>query len=104
MRNDRDYDLFYAIVKKSASTIDFISSPTLPRKRKMPKYDILQYLEGNPRGSGEAYYPENAHDHFKQMYNEAIDVICSSIKERFEQPGFKLFVEVEHFKNFKNSF
>ena len=94
-KNDRDFDLFYETVTKSASSIDFVSTPTAPRKRKRPKYDILQFLEGNPRCSGEAYYPETAHAHFKAIYFEAIDVIVSSIKERFEQPAFKIFTEVE---------
>ena len=95
MRNDRDFDLFYETVTKSASSIDFVSIPTAPRKRKRPKYDILQFLEDNPRCSGEAYYPETAHAHFKAIYFEAIDIIVSSIKERFEQPAFKIFTEVE---------
>ena len=95
MRNDRDFDLFYETVTQLASSIDFVSTPTAPRKRKRPKYDILQYLEGNPRCSGEAYYPETAYAHFKAIYFEAIDVIVSSIKERFEQPAFKIFTEVE---------
>ena len=94
MRNDRDFDLFYETVTKSASSIDFVSTPTAPRKRNRPKYDILQFLEGNPRCSGEAYYPETAHAHFKAIYFEAIDVIVSSIKERFEQPAFKIFTEM----------
>ena len=95
MRNDRDFDLFYETVTKSASSIYFVSTPTAPRKRKRPKYDILQFLEGNPRCSGEAYFPETAHAHFKAIYFEAIDVIASSIKETFEQPAFKIFTEVE---------
>ena len=95
IRNDRDFDLFYETVTKSASLIDFVSAPTASRKRKRPKYDILQFLEGNPRSSEEAYYPESTHAHFKAIYFEAIDVIVSSIKERFEQPGFKIFTEVE---------
>ena len=95
MRNDRDFDLLYETVTKSASSIDFVSTPTAPRKRKRPKYEILQFLEGNPRCFGEAYYPETAHAHFKAIYFEAIDVIVSSIKERFEQPAFKIFTEVE---------
>ena len=95
MRNNQDFDLLYETVTKSASSIDFVSTPTAPRRRKRPKYDILQFLEGNPRCSGEAYYPETAHAHFKAIYFEAIDVIVSSIKERFEQPAFKIFTEVE---------
>ncbi|XP_057290908.1 zinc finger MYM-type protein 1-like [Hydractinia symbiolongicarpus] len=88
MRNERDFDIFYETVTKSASSMDFVSSPTAPRKRKRPKYDILEFVEGNPSSIGEAYYPETAHAHYKAIYFEAIDVIVSTIKERFEQPAF----------------
>ena len=37
----------------------------LSRKRKKPNYSILQYVEGNPKATGEAYHPENAYNHFK---------------------------------------
>ncbi|XP_057290813.1 zinc finger MYM-type protein 1-like [Hydractinia symbiolongicarpus] len=93
MRNERDFDIFYETVTKSASSMDFVSSTTAPRKRKRPKYDILEFVEGNPSSTGEAYYP--AHAHYKAIYFEAIDVIVSAIKERFEQPAFKVFTEVE---------
>lgn len=95
MRNDRDYDLFYSSVTKAATSVSDISNPAAPRKRKRPRYNILQFVEGNPRPSGEAYYPETAHAHFKAIYMEAIDVIVSSVKDRFNQPAFKVFSQVE---------
>ena len=60
MRKDRNFDLFFGLVTKSANTITFISAPIAPRKCKRPKYDILQYLEGFGRESekSEPYYPE----------------------------------------------
>ena len=57
MRNDRDFKLFYKTVKKSASTIKYISAPTVLRKLKRANYSILQYIEGNPCTTREAYYP-----------------------------------------------
>jgi len=36
-RSDRDFDLFYESVTKSANSIEFISAPTAPRKHKRPK-------------------------------------------------------------------
>ena len=105
MRNDRDFDLFYELVTRSANAIEFISAPTAPRKRKRPKYDILQYLEGYERDSEqtEPYYPETPQAYYKQIFYEALDVLASSIKERFAQPAFKLLSDVEQliFKSIK---
>ena len=93
--NDRDYNLFYESVEKSAGKIKAVSKPTLPRKRNTPNYSILQFVEGHK--SEELHYPETVHAFFKAIYNEAIDIIINSIQDRFEQPGFKVFGQVEHF-------
>ena len=36
---------------------------------------------------------ENAY--FKAIYNEAVDTIINLIQERFQQPGFNVFGQVE---------
>ena len=95
MSIDRDFKLFYEKIETSASKIDEVSTPMLPRKRKKPNYSILQYVEGNPKPTGEAYYPENLYDHFKQIYFEALDAIVNAINDRFDQPAFELFSQVE---------
>ena len=91
IRNEHDINLFYKIVKTSASIIKDISMPAVPRKHKCPNYSILQYTEGNSSTTGEGCYPKTAVDHFKPIYMEALDAIINSIKDRFEQPGFKMF-------------
>ena len=78
-----------------AVEVEAISTPGVPRKRKRPNYSILQLVSGNPRPVNEGYHPENASDHFKAIYNEAIDAIVNSICDRFEQPGFKTFGQVD---------
>ena len=45
IRNDRDYNLLYKSVEKSADKIKAVSKPTLPRKRSTPNYSILQFVE-----------------------------------------------------------
>ena len=91
--NDRDYNLFYKSVEKSAGIIKAVSKPTLPRKRNTPNYSILQFFEGHK--SEEPHHSETAHAYFKAIYNEATDTIINSIQNRFEQPGFKVFGQVE---------
>ena len=67
----------------------------------MPNYSILQFAEGHK--SEEPHHSETAHAYFKAIYNEAIDTIVNSIHDRFEQPGFKVFGQVEQlFLNFVN--
>ena len=95
MRNDRDFKLIYEKIETSTSKIDEVSTPMLPRKRKKPNYSILQYVEGNPKPTGEAYHRENAYDHLKQIHFEALDAIVNAINDKFDQPAFELFSQVE---------
>ena len=94
MRNDKDFLLFFEAVKKGASKIEMIEEPTLPRKRKPPNYSILTYNEGHENGK-EDYHGNSPVDHFKQIYFDALDNIINAIKDRFDQPGYQIFSDVE---------
>ena len=37
----------------------------------------------------------SVHDHYRWIYFEAIDLVASAIKERFDQKGFKMLQELE---------
>ena len=65
MRNEHEISLLYKKVKVSASEIEAISPPPLPRKRRKPNYSILHYLTGNPEATAAAHYPENPYEHYK---------------------------------------
>ena len=93
IHNDHDCNIFYESVEKSASKIKAVSKSTLTRQRNTPNYSSLQFIEGHK--SEEPHYPETAHAHFKEIYNEAIDTIINLIQDRFEQPGFNVFGQVE---------
>ena len=95
MRNERDFNLFYEKTKSSASKIEAVSAPTVPRKRKRPNYSILLYVTGNPEATAPHYHPQTPYDHYKPIYFEALDSIVAAIKERFDQPAFKTFMEAE---------
>lgn len=95
MRNERDFSLLYEKIKLSASKIEAISPPALTRKRRKPNYSMLHYVTGNKEATAAAYYPENPYDHYKPIYYEALDSIVNAIKDRFDQPTFKLFAQVE---------
>lgn len=96
MRNEHDFSLLYEKIKVSTSKIEAISPPALPRKRKRPNYSILHYVTGSPEATAAAhYYPENPFEHYKPIYYEAFDSIINAIKDRFDQPTFKLFTQAE---------
>ena len=95
MRNDEDFDSFFAVVKKAADSIKAVGKPTLPRKQEKPNYSILQYVTGYEGPESNAYHPETAHEYFKPMYFQALDAVIRAINDRFEQPALKKFRNVE---------
>ena len=72
-------------IRESATKIEEISPPTLPRKRREPNYSILHYATGNPEATAAAHYPENPYGHYKPIYYEVLDSIVNAIKDRFDQ-------------------
>ena len=97
MRNDLDLDLFYQAVRKESDRIDDLNEPVLPRKRLQPNYSILQFMSGHEAKSDavEPYNPTTVKEHFKTIYFETINAIHNALKERFEQPSFIIFPNVE---------
>ena len=66
-----------------------VEEPQLPRYRTVPpRYE---------QGSSEAQFHSTTKDLFRQVYFVAIDLAISSIKNRFAQPGFKVYSNVEQF-------
>ena len=79
----------------SASKIEAISPPALPRKQRKPNYSIMHYVTGNPEATAAAHYLENPYEYYELTYDEALDSIVNVIKNRFDQPTFKLFTQAE---------
>ena len=86
MRSDDAFKLFFGLmehVRESTGT----DAPTLPRKRKAPsRFEI---------GLGEGYHAQTTEDYYRSIYFEALDYVVSSIKDRFDQPGFKVYKNLE---------
>ena len=53
----------------------------------------MHYVTENPEETAAGYYPENPYDYYKPIYYEALDSIVNAIKDRFDQPTFKLFTQ-----------
>lgn len=64
-----------------------ISEPELPRKRKAPKrFEV---------GAGESHFPTTVEEHYRRYYFEVLDLIINSIKQRFDQPGYRMYQHLE---------
>jgi hypothetical protein len=87
MRRPEKFDLLYDKCVSDADNLE-LDEPRLGRKTRRPR----RYDEGS---QAEQYYPETARDKFRQMYNEFIDTAVSCITDRFDNPAFTLFKQIE---------
>ena len=78
LRNDAHYDLFWQKVITMAKENN-VEDPKLPRNRKnlLDMKTVMLLL--------------SFIDYYRQIYYEALDLIVQSIKDRFEQPGYKVY-------------
>ncbi len=86
MRTDEAFELFFDLVEHLRNHTN-TEEPSLPRKRKAPKR-----LEV---GSGDHYHSPTIQEHYRQQHFEAIDLAVSSIQDRFDQPGYAVYRNLE---------
>ena len=55
---------------------------------------MLHYLEGY-KSRSEAHHPITPRDHSRKQFYQAIDVLISSVRDRFNQPSFLVFENLE---------
>ena len=86
LRTEDSSDLFFKLVKSLHERVG-TEPPALPRKRKAPsRYEI---------GSGEGFHSVTVEDYYRLQYYEALDATIFSIKNRFDQPGYKMYKNLE---------
>ena len=86
IRSDEEFMLFWSVVSKKASELD-IDEPRLSRQRKRPR----RFDPGSSIGD----FPSTVEDYYKRIYFEALDLVINGIKNRFDQPGYRAFCNVE---------
>ena len=86
MRSDTQFDLFWAKVISSACELN-INEPSLPRKRKLPSH--------YEPGISSPTFPETPKDYYRQIYFNSLDYTMSCIESRFNQPGYKVYSQIE---------
>ena len=61
--------------------------PVLPRKRRAPqRFEV---------GTGEGSHSSTVEDHYRQAYFEVLDLAIASISDRFNQPGYAIYQNLE---------
>ncbi len=86
MRTDVAFQDFFASVE-CLRTEAGVEQPLLPRKRKVPR----RIDDGN----GGGYFSETVEEHYRMQYFEAVDLAVASIKDRFDQPGYAVYRNLE---------
>lgn len=86
MRTEESFVLFFNLVNRLHELVG-TEPPALPRKRKAPqRYEI---------GSGEGFQSMTEEEHYRVQYYEVLDVVISSIRNRFDQPGYLMYKNLE---------
>lgn len=86
VRSDSAFDQFWDRVQQTASEHD-VDDPVLPRRRKVPTN-----LEV---GTSSPVYPDSPKDRYRRIYFEALDMLTTCMRDRFQQPGYLMCVTLE---------
>jgi hypothetical protein len=87
IRSHQCFDQFWGKMTKRAGDLG-VNDPLLPRQRKTPR----RFETGS---SDSHTYPETPKDYYKPIYFEAIDLITTCISDRFNQPGYNIYRNIE---------
>ena len=86
LRCDEGFVSFWRTVIEKQRSVD-VNEPALPRRSKAPcRYEI---------GTSSSHFPASIEDHYRPIYFEAIDTLVQCITQRFDQPGFKVYSNLE---------
>ena len=86
IRSDANFDLFWSKVTRMATHCE-VEDPVLPRRRKRPR----RYEHGSAEGD----FASDVKSFYRSIYFEALDLVTSAIKARFDQPGYKVYCKLE---------
>lgn len=86
LRNEEHFESFWATILLHRTDFN-VDKPQLPRRRKVP-----WRLE---TGLAPAEFPADSKSIYRRQYYEALDLVVTSIKQRFDQPGFRIHRNLE---------
>ena len=87
MRSDEQFAAFYHTVVQKQTLVG-VTAPSLPRKRRAPsRFEV---------GSSSTHsFHVSPDDYYRQIYFEALDHVIGAIRDRFDQPGYKTYRNLE---------
>ena len=86
LRKDTEFVIFWKEVMQKQKEFD-VDDPALPRRRKAPsRFEV---------GAGGSHYPSSIEDHYRVQFFEALDLLIACIKDRFDQPGYRVYSKLE---------
>ena len=85
MRDEQTFELFWTMVQQLALKFD-VGEPVLPRRKAPRRLEI---------GLSEPEHPSSPQEHHHRIYCEALDLVINSIKNRFDQPGYVMYKNLE---------
>ena len=90
LRKERSDECFTELRKKLLSnknSYGLVENPVLPRRGKIqPRYN----------NGKEQHHHRNVELFYRQVYHDAYDYVISGIKDRFDQPDFKLYSNMQN--------
>ena len=87
VRNENSFKLFWAKALRRKEEYD-VNDPVLNRKRKLPsRFD---------HGEADHEFPDTPYEHYLRLYLEALDNVTNRIKDRFNQPGYQIYMKMEN--------
>ena len=78
LRNEEMWTMFWKKLNCQADGNNHVSSSTLPRRRRAPRR-----LEDCICGKEMPVYPERVDDDYRRIYFEALDLVTTTINDRF---------------------
>ena len=92
LRDDEHAQNFLLKVKREVTRLEIDEQePGLPRRKKAPRK--LEAYFGY--GAGDSYQHETVETYYRAQYFDAIDKVVTTIKDRFDQPDYKIYVNLE---------
>ena len=86
LRKEEVYGLFWDKLLKLAESMD-VYDPKLPRQRKRPaRYD---------GGLSAGHHHQTPKEYYRQLYYEVLDSTTHCLTERFDQPGYRKYCQLE---------
>ncbi len=89
MRDDDNFDLFWQRVLLLGKECG-INDPMLPRPRKRPRRYSNDISDED--------IPTKVEDIYQPIYFEAIDLVINGIKMRFDQTGYRIYINKEDYE------